>query len=214
MPEITKLKERGRRVRVYVDGEFYAEIDLSVAEERGLAEGFDFPEEELREVCAAGERVLAMNRALDLISYRSRSRGEVRERLTQKHGHSGEIVEEVIARLVELEYLDDGEFARSVAHQKADKYGPRRITFDLERAGVSRELVARAVEEEFSGRDEYAEARKAVNGRYNIETCGDRDALARKVYGFLARRGYTSEVCAEVAKEYRTGNPEDDLQGR
>lgn len=203
MPEVTRLREKRGRVMVEVDGEFYAEIDSSVAEERGLVEGFDVPDKELREICRDGERALAMRRAFNLLSYRSRSRGEVRERLVSRHGHSGEVVEVVLERLTELGYLDDGEFARSVASQKADKYGPRRVSADLEKAGVSRELVREVVEEEFAGRDETQEAREAALGRYNRGATGGGDALARKVYGFLARRGYSSGVCAEVANEYR-----------
>ncbi len=211
MPEVTGLRERGGRVRVYVDGEFYAEVDALVAEERGLVEGFHVPEDELREICNAGERALAMRRAFNLISYRERSRGEVRERLVSKHEHSEEVVEGVIGRLVELGYLDDVEFARSAARQKAERYGPRRIAFDLERAGLSKELVARVVEEEFSSRDEMEEARRAVDGRYNSRAVDGGDAISHKVYGFLTRRGYSSEVCAEVASEYRAGNRKGDL---
>lgn len=212
MPEVTRLKKgrRGGCVLVEVDGEFYAEIDADFAEESGLVEGFDLPDEELRAICHDGERALALRRAFNLLAYRSRSAGELRERLVSKHGHSGGVTEDVLSRLGELGYLDDGEFARSVAHQKADKYGPRRVAADLEKAGLSRELVREVVEEEFAGRDELGEARKAVDGRYNREASGGGDALARKVYGFLARRGYSSAVCAEVASECRTGNREDE----
>ncbi|WP_119068018.1 regulatory protein RecX [Rubrobacter indicoceani] len=205
MAEITRLKEKAGRVRVYADGEFYAEIDLAVAEESGLVEGFDISEKALREVCRAGEYALAMRRAFNLLSYRARSRGEIRDRLASKHDHKAEIIDSVLVRLEELGYLDDKEFARSVARQKAGKYGPRRIAAELQRAGVSKETVGEVVEEEFSGRDEFEEARKAVHSRYNTEDVGGGDALARKVYGFLARRGYSPEVCAEIAGEYRTG---------
>ncbi len=39
------------------------------------------------------------------------------------------------------------------------------------------------------------------------------DAEARRVYGFLVRRGYSAEVCAEVAREYRGSRrrPEDSV---
>ena len=39
MPEITGVRERRGRARVFVDGEFWAEIDAGVAAERGLREG-------------------------------------------------------------------------------------------------------------------------------------------------------------------------------
>ena len=47
---------------------------------------------------------------------------------------------------------------------------------------------------------EIEEARSTAARRYNR---GGSDAEARRVYGFLVRRGYSAEVCAEVAREYR-----------
>ena len=81
MPEITGLRERRGRARIWVDGEFWAEIDADVAAERGLREGVALGLEELEEVRVAGERALAMNRALHFLGYRARSRRAVRERL-------------------------------------------------------------------------------------------------------------------------------------
>ncbi|QIN82998.1 hypothetical protein GBA63_10315 [Rubrobacter tropicus] len=199
MPEITGAKERRNRVRISVDGEFWAELDAAVARERGLREGAAFSCEELEEARVAGERPLAMGRALNLLGYRARSEGEVRERLG-RYGYASGTIEVVVARLFELGYLDDEEFARQKAREKAQRYGPRRVSADLLKSGVGREVAAVAVEEEFAGRSELEDARSAVARRYN--GVGS-EAEARRVYGFLARRGYSAGVCAEVAGEHR-----------
>lgn len=199
MPEITGLRERRGRARIWVDGEFWAEIDADVAAERGLREGVALRLEELDEVRVAGERALAMNRALHFLGYRARSRGEVRERL-RRYGYAEESVEGVIGRLEELGYLDDEEFARAAAREKARRYGPRRVLGELRRSGVDAELAQGAVDDEFAQRSELEEARSLAARRYNREGS---DAEARRVYGFLMRRGYSAEVCAEVAREYR-----------
>ncbi|HEU4493669.1 MAG TPA: RecX family transcriptional regulator [Rubrobacteraceae bacterium] len=199
MPEITSLRERRGRARIWVDGEFWAEIDADVAVERGLREGVALRLEELEEVRVAGERALAMNRALHFLGYRARSRGEVRERL-RRYGYAEESVEGVIGRLEELGYLDDEEFARAAAREKARRYGPRRVLGELRRSGVDAELAQGVVDDEFAQRSELEEARSLAARRYNREGS---DAEARRVYGFLMRRGYSAEVCAEVAREYR-----------
>jgi regulatory protein len=199
VPEITGLRERRGRARVWVDGEFWAEIDADVAAERGLREGVALGLEELEEVRVAGERALAMNRALHFLGYRARSRREVRERL-RRYGYGEETVEGVIGRLEELGYLDDEEFARAVAREKARRYGPRRVLGDLRRSGVDAELAQGVVDDEFAQRSQLEEARSLAARRYNR---GGSDAEARRVYGFLMRRGYSAEVCAEVAREYR-----------
>ena len=206
MPEITGVRERRGRARIFVDGEFWAEIDAGVAAERGLREGVALGREELGEARIAGERALAMSRALGYVGYRARSEKEVRDRL-RRYGHGEEMVESVIGRLEELGYLDDEEFARFVARAKARRYGPRRISAELRRSGVGAELAEEVVGEEFAGRSEVEEARSVAAQRYN--RVGS-DAQARRVFGFLVRRGYSSEVCAVVAREYREASGADE----
>jgi regulatory protein len=199
VPEITRLRERRGRARIWIDGEFWAEIDAEFAVERGLREGVALGFEELEAARVAGERALAMNRALHFLGYRARSRKEVRDRL-RRYGYAEETIGAVIGRLAELGYLDDEEFARTAAREKARRYGPRRVTADLRRSGVDPELAQDVVEEEFAERSEVEAARSAAARRYNK---GGSDADARRVYGFLMRRGYSADVCAEVAREYR-----------
>ncbi|HKZ27026.1 MAG TPA: regulatory protein RecX [Rubrobacteraceae bacterium] len=201
MPVITGVKERRGRARVFVDGEFWAELDSGVVAERGLREGAALSHEELAKARGAGERPLAMSRALHSLGYRARSARELNERLSRA-GYAGETVSEVLGRLGELGYLDDEEFARNSARDKARKrYGPRRIYGELRRAGVDEEIAQEVVEEEFAGRSELEEARAAAQRRYNT---GERsDAQARRVHGFLMRRGYSAGVSAEIARSYR-----------
>ena len=204
MPEITGVRERRGKARVFVDGEFWAEIDAAVAAERGLREGVTLSLQELDEARVAGERALAMARALNFLGYRARSEREVRDRL-RRFGYGEETVGGVVGRLKELGYLDDEDFARLAAREKARRYGPRRVSAELRRSGVDAELAQGAVDEQFAGRSESEQARYAAARRYNK---GGSTAEARRVYGFLMRRGYSAEVCAEVAREYREASAE------
>jgi regulatory protein len=201
MPVITGVKERRGRTKVFVDGEFWAELDSGFVADRGFYEGSALSHEELAEARVAGERPLAMSRALHSLAFRARSAHELRERLARA-GYAGQTVSEVLDRLGELGYLDDEEFARNAAREKARKrYGPRRIYGELRQAGVDEEVAQEVVEEEFAGRSELEEARAAVRRRYNT---GERSvAQARRVHGFLMRRGYSAGVSAEIARSYR-----------
>jgi regulatory protein len=199
MPEITGVRGRRDKVRIFVDGEYWAELEAGVAAERGLVEGAALSSEELHRARVAGERPIAMGRAFNLLGYRARSEAELRERL-RRYGYAEETVESVVDRLGELGYVDDAEFARSKAHEKARRYGPRRVSVELRKSGVGEDLAREVVEEEFAGRSEVEEARAAAARRYNGRGS---DAEARRVYGFLVRRGYSSEVCSQVAREYR-----------
>ncbi|MDN5697408.1 MAG: recombination regulator RecX [Rubrobacter sp.] len=200
MPEITRIIEKRGLARVQVDGEPFAEIDLDTMLSRGLYEGLSLTQEELDEVRLEGERSLALSRAFRYLGYRARSIWEVRERLI-RYGYGEQTIEEVLLRLQELGYLDDLQFARQVASERSGKYGPRRVMEDLRRSGVDERAAREAVEEEFSGVSEYETAHAAVRRRYNDHEGSD--ALARRVHGFLARRGYSPEICSEIAREYR-----------
>ena len=199
LPEVTDVRERRGKALVFVDGEYWAELDAGVAIECGIRVGAAFSWEELGPARVAGERPVAMGRALNLLGYRARSEAEIRDRLG-RYGYAGETIEAVVGRLEELGYLDDAEFARLKAREKARRYGPRRVSVELRKSGVGEELAREVVEEEFAGRSEVGEARSAAARRYNGRGS---DAEARRVYGFLVRRGYSAEVCAQVAREYR-----------
>lgn len=202
MPEITGISEKRNRARLYVDGEFFAEIDAGAVLDYGLYKGLSLSQGELEKARLAGERALALSRAFHYLGYRARSVGEVRRRLFE-YGYGEQTVDEVVERLLELGYLDDEKFARTLAGEKAGKYGPRRVLADLRRSGVDDATAQAAVDEEFSELSELEAARSAAERRYN--TGEGSDALARRVHGFLARRGYSPGVCTEVALEFRRG---------
>lgn len=200
MPRITDVRERRGKARVFVDGEFWAELDVETVLQRGLGDGVVLSHDELREVRIAGERGLAMGRALNLLGHRARSSKEIRERLG-RYGYAEETVELVIVRLKELGYLNDEQYARDLAREKSRKYGPRRVYGDLRKGGLDEATAWSVVEEEFTGRSEHEEASEAAARRYN--RCEGSIAQARRVYGFLTRRGYSAEICADVASKYR-----------
>lgn len=185
---------------MFLDGEYWAEFDAAVAAELGVREGVELSNSELSEIRVAGERPLAMNRALNLLGYRARSAFEIRDRLTRA-GYAPETIEKVLTRLEELGYLDDAEYARNLAREKSRRYGPRRVYMDLRKNGVAEDIIQTVLGEEFSEDSEREAASAAASRRYN--TGEGSDAHARRVYGFLARRGYSADICAEVSHEYR-----------
>lgn len=208
MPTVTGALGRRGGTRVFIDGEFWAVLDPTVAAEWDLREGAVFSPGELERARVAGERPLAMTRALNILGYRARAEGELCERLLRA-GYASETVSEVLARLEELGYLDDEDFAREAVRAKARKYGPRRILVDLHRAGIDEGVAREAVEEEFEAFSELDAAREIARRRYNTREGsgsvgqGLDPSQARRVYGFLMRRGYSVDVCAEVARGYR-----------
>src|SRR5512140_317944 len=87
---------------------------------RRRREGFNEKRERLGQV---DDPAVVLEAALRFLEPRQRSIGEVRRRLTRV-GYRTELVEGAIARLVELEMLDDEAFARTWIESR-DRARPR-----------------------------------------------------------------------------------------
>jgi len=90
----------------------------------------------------------AQQKALRLLSLRSRSKKEMESRLRDK-GFDESVVGKVIEKLSGLRYLDDDAFAQEWARDLAVNrlYGDRRIERSLGEKGIPREIIRRAIAE-------------------------------------------------------------------
>lgn len=144
------------------------------------------------------------NRALDLLAARAYSTKELRRKLVQK-GVPTEEADAVIDRLTETGLLDDARYALAFARTKL--LGPgasaRRIKQELARKGVTGELATEAIDQVVA--DEEIDTREVVlrAARKKLATMGDLDpiTLRRRLYSFLARRGYDQDEIQSVVRE-------------
>ena len=144
------------------------------------------------------------SKALEALTRRARSTAEL-ERWLAERDHAREHIELSIARLKELGYLDDAQYALAFARSRAMARGMsrRRIRSELVHRGVAREVIDAAIAEvmEDEGVDEHAlveaAALKKLRGMSKLEP----DVRRRRLYAFLARRGYAADLVREtVAK--------------
>jgi regulatory protein len=84
----------------------------------------------------------AYDKALQLLARRDHFRAELAEKLCRK-GYADEEIADALARLDELDLLDDEALAgRFVEFRSVDRgWGPRRLAAELERRGVERHLA-------------------------------------------------------------------------
>ena len=132
----------------------------------------------------------ALQAGLRFISYRPRSRQEVRRRLGRRFGAG--TVERALDRLEELGYLDDVAFAH-FWRESREAHRPRSaalIRRELAQKGVSREVVEEAV----AGLDDDATAYRAGKGRLPSLRGLDYVTFRRRLEGYLKRRGFGASV--------------------
>ena len=142
-------------------------------------------------------------RALDMLEARSRGVAELRRLLIRK-GEPEADVDAAIERLRAAGVLDDANFARQLTRSKALGAGlsRRRIQQELSKRGVAREVSTDAIAEVFEeeGVDEDAAIERVARKKLRMLTKVDDATRKRRLYGFLARRGYDSNAIQRVIK--------------
>ena len=203
---ITRLESQVHnddRVSVYLDGEFAFGIHEDLVVKHSLQVGATLTPEGVRELERDEQYVDAKQAALDYLAYKPRTEEEVRRKLRQEDVPSP-VIEDVIARLYELKYLDDEAYAHDYAHNRfsSKKYGPVRIRRELTERGVDRRLADAAVDELFAEVDVTAAAWTHAEKRWP-RLAGEDDPRRRrqKMYRYLRRRGFTSNTIRPILDE-------------
>lgn len=95
-----------------------------------------------------------MEVAINCLSRRSMTRYELESRLKEKDFHDSE-VNKTILRLEEWGYLNDQELALSVCQSRLKRYSRRRVINDLQKRGLSSQMIEHALELNYASKDEY-----------------------------------------------------------
>jgi regulatory protein len=143
-------------------------------------------------------------KALRYLSYRSRSEKELREYLLGKHkpqkknfeAPSHEIITAVIAKLKEMRFLNDREFAASWVRSRTE-YKPKAktiIKMELRQKGIEDEIIGEVLQEHTEGKDDKTLARELLEKRRKRYEGMDKQERYQKAGGFLARKGFSYEV--------------------
>jgi len=125
------------------------------------------------------------------LSYRPRSEGELRQRLSQ-HGCNSEVVEKAITKLKELNLIDDSAFAQF--------WKDNRLSFNLkskrliQRELRSKKVAAEIVEQVTSDLDDEDNAYKLGCSRMHALAHLDYPDFHRRLSRYLGYRGFSYEV--------------------
>ncbi len=160
---------------------------------------------------AVEDPVVVLEAAAAFLTVRPRSVEEVRRRLRHL-GYRHDLVDGVVARLVELGYLDDEAFARAWVESRdhARPRGAGALRRELALKGVDPAVVAAVLEErdEVPGEgteagetptalpDEVAAARLLTHKAAVLGRETDPRKRRQKAYALLARHGFSPDVIA------------------
>lgn len=138
--------------------------------------------------------------AFRFLKIRERSVFELRAKLGLKK-LSKATIDRVIDFLLEKRFLDDRSFVRNwIRYRRARPLGRRRIHLELRQKGIEEELIIEELNEAFEDFDQQEIVTELANRR--ASRYGDEDPLKRKkkVFDFLARRGFSLDLIKKATK--------------
>ena len=196
---ITRLavqKKDPKRINVYINNEFAFGLYRDTA--AWLSVGQILSDEKISALLAADHENSAMQRAIEFISYKSRTSEEVRSKL-QVSGFDEDLIEKTIFKLSENGVLNDEEYAVQWVEDRLrlKPRSKRMLVYELRKKGISDELIQSAVEDV----DDYHSAYVIAESRLYRYVQLPKFEFRNKLGSYLAGKGYSFEVISETTQK-------------
>ncbi len=192
---IVQLPRHAGRFSVLVEGKPIAVLSLDALERLQLAVGRNVAGLE-DAIAAEALQLKVHDRALNMLAFRARSSMELARALVRK-GEDKVVVDRVIEALQASGLLDDAAFAQAFTRAKVlgANQSRRRVQQGLRKKGVARDIGDAAISTVFEeeGVDQSALVEDAARKKLRSLTKLEPAVRRRRLYAFLARRGYDSD---------------------
>ncbi len=201
--QITALQQQvnnPERINIFVDGQFLMGVNALLAYQMGLAKDQELTPEQLTQLRHEENLQKAVDQALNFLSFRPRSREEVRRYLRRKAVDQA-IIEAALQRLDQLDLVNDHDFT-SFWIENRNQFNPRgarALKNELRTKGVKRDVVDELVSDEQDETYAMQAARKKALSLTN-QPAMDFVTFSRRLGSFLQRRGFTYEITSRTVK--------------
>lgn len=182
------------------------EIPYLIWEKYALYKDFEIAPSLLKKIVYDSEYFRVKNYVLRLLAKRSYFEKELKKKLSLKN-YPSEIIDCVIEDIKNLGYIDDEKYAEQFVehHLKIRKYGLNRISNDLQRKGVSRNIIDKLIkhktDDNLIKENIHILAQKKYKSLINKET--DMRKILQKIYSHLASKGYNNELIIDELKKFK-----------
>lgn len=138
---IKNLQREKKNIKVTLSNDEELLIDDDVALDYYLFINKEIDEKTIRQIKKSAQMSEALKYAYKLLGKSSYTKFEVKEKLKKRH-YSTEIIEAVIKKLLDFNYLNDEQYVKEFAQLMESKgYGPKRIEDSLKKKGVNYKLL-------------------------------------------------------------------------
>ena len=156
-----------------------------------------------REINLDRARQKTFDRAVNLLTYKPRSIAELRTRLLEKDWTTPEIVEAVLDKLKEYNYLNDEQFAQTFAASQIRQkpVGRRVLKQKLAMKKLDKETVEETLEKILEETPEAEIIERAIAKRLRLKGKPATREDAKKFYDYLLRQGFSYDLVSNKMRE-------------
>jgi regulatory protein len=200
------------RINLFVDDQFLLGVSALIVLQMGLRIGQELSPEQLEQLHQEEALQQATNRALNFLSFRPRSREEVRRYLHKKETPP-ELINTVMQRLDDLNLINDQAFTEFwvESRERSNPKGAQALKNELRLKGVKREMVDELIS------DDQDEERALRAGHKKAALLARQPGMDFKTFRarlgpFLQRRGFSYEVTTHAVRSLWKEIYEDELE--
>ena len=196
--KITDIRPRRKGLSaVYIDGEYALSLDTQTLLEHRIDIGREFDDEELHDLIESSNERRAKEKALWLISYRSHSKKELRDKISRTCDRQS--AEKAVERMEELGLVNDRDYAERCAQTLifTKHMSKRGAAMELRRKGIESEIIDEVLDD--IEVDEREQIQAVIERKY--PKIGD-EKIRRRAVAALQRLGYGWEDIKAVIESF------------
>lgn len=200
---ITDIKKGKKRLNaVYIDGEFFNNIDSYILDISGFSVGSEVSGAELKLLESKSNNRRAYSRALYLLGFRDYSEKEMQNKL--KLDFTDDAIENTIEKLKEQKLLDDEKFANKYADVLIfeKKFSKKMAVYELTKKGIDKQISESIVDN--IDVDEKDQIKDLISRKYK-DAYND-EKVKRRAIAFLQRHGYKIHDIFDIINNGDDGN--------
>jgi regulatory protein len=200
--KIEKVKYKKNKFKIFFENKESIIVLADSIVKFDLKVGTELGDKDYKEIVSYDKSKRIMSDALALVALKPYSSKGLEEKLLQK-GYDRDIALNVITRLEELKYINDTEFSKNYAGYLSHKCkGEFAIKAELEKQGIDKVLIARALCEVKSKEEPYEQIIKIMHSKFKNFKWKDKGEV-RRAAAFFLRRGFSCENIAKAFREYK-----------
>ncbi len=144
----------------------------------------------------------ALQKAANFCVYQERTQNEVKEKLIFEYGQTGEEAEEIIAHLIEKDFINEERFAKTLAGGKfrIKKWGRIKVEAELRARGLSDYCIKQGMKE-ITDKDYYTTLLNLLEKKKEGIIAKTDYELNQKLARYAIGKGYEGELVWQILKE-------------